>query len=203
LRLKHVPLSFPLASPLGWFPLKGGPLLTKLTLGLKIKLWNCLGFSPFEMSCLWFHSPSWCAFLWRNLFFFLNSNFSPHPTYDKPFTFVMTLKNEIGQFSSNLRLTQVKSPITKWHTGLIHAYVKSQARIQCTPSHIGASYHLLYSQCHKVYTLRWSWNSLEWISTQCVLYKIPMCSHRSSLLFASLSSTMWKHSLLSRIKQVK
>jgi len=185
-------LGFPLASPLGWFPFKEAPFLTKLTLGLKIKLWNCLGFSPFEMFCLRLHS------LYEGICF-LNPNFSPHSTSEKPSIFVMTSKNEAGQFSSNLRLAQVKSPITKWHTSLIHAYVESQAKIQCAPSHIGAR----YSQGHKVCTLRCSWNSLEWIPTQCVPWKIPICSHGYSFLLASPSSTMWKHSPLSRIEQVK
>ncbi len=70
------------------------------------------------------------------------------------------------------------------------------------PSHIGASCHLLYSQGHRVYILRCNHNSLEWIPIQCVPRRIPMRSHGSSLPLPSLSSTMWKHSLSNRIRQV-
>jgi hypothetical protein len=54
--------------------------------------------------------------LWRNLLSFLNTNFSPGPTFEKPSTFVMASDNEEGQFSSSFHLAQVGNPITNWHT---------------------------------------------------------------------------------------
>ncbi len=110
------PLGFPSASPLGWLPLKGTPFLMKLPLGLNLELWKCLSFSTFGVSCLRLHYPSWCAFLWWNLFSFLNPDFSPRPTFGKPSTFMMASNSEANQFSSSLRFTQVRNPITKWHT---------------------------------------------------------------------------------------
>jgi hypothetical protein len=73
---------------------------------------------------------------------------------------------------------------------LIHAYVGSQAWVWNTPSHIGANCHSSHSQGHEVCTLKCSQISLEWILTQCVPWRIPICNHGFSLLFASLSSTM-------------
>jgi hypothetical protein len=115
---------------------------------------------------------------------------------------MMFSDNEASQFTSSLRLAQVKAPSLNGTHNLTHAYARSQAWVWNTPLHIGASYHLLHSQGHEICILRCSQNSLEWIPTRCVPWKIPMCSHGSSLPLASLSFTMWKHNLLSRIGQV-
>jgi hypothetical protein len=70
------------------------------------------------------------------------------------------------------------------------------------PSHIGATYHLLYSQGHKICILKCSWNYLEWVPTQYVPWIILMCNHGFSLPLVSPSFTMRKHSPLNRIEQI-
>jgi len=97
---------------------------------------------------------------------------------------------------------KLEAPSQNGTPGLIHAYAGFQAWVWNMPSHIGTSCHLLHSQGHGVCILKCSQNFLELISTQWVLWRIPMCSHGSSLPLTSLSSTMWKHNLLSRIGQV-
>ncbi len=95
-----------------------------------------------------------------------------------------------------------KAPSQNGTLSLTHAYVKFQTWVWNTSSHIGASCHLLHSQGHEVCILKCSWSSLEWIPTQCILKKIPMCSHGYSLPLTSFSPTMWKHSSLNKTRQV-
>jgi hypothetical protein len=73
-----------------------------------------------------------------------------------------------------LRLAQVEAPSQNGTHDLTHACARSQTWVRNTPSHIGASCHLLHSQGHKVCILRCNQNSLEWIPTRCVPWKIPM-----------------------------
>jgi hypothetical protein len=93
----------------------------------------------------------------------------------------------------------LEAPSQNGTHGLTHAYVEFQAWTQNKPSHIGASCHCLRSQGHRICILECSQNSLEWILTQFVPWRIPMCSHGFSLPLTSSSSTMWRHSPSNRI----
>jgi hypothetical protein len=102
--------------------------LTKFPLGLKLKPSKCLGFHPFQVSCLKFHSLSWrgvpsCEGIYPSFF---NLDFSPYPTFEKPSIFMMASNNEGGQFSSSLRLAQVEAPSQNGTHDLTHACARSQ-----------------------------------------------------------------------------
>jgi len=95
-----------------------------------------------------------------------------------------------------------KAPSQNGTHGLTHAYAGFPTWVQNTPSHIGASFIYCIQKVMEFTSLRCSKKNLELILTQCVPWKIPMCSHGFSLPFASLSSTMWKCSPLNKTRQV-
>ncbi len=82
-----------------------------------------------------------------------------------------------------------------------HAYAGSQAWVRNKPSHIASNSHLWHSQGHKGCTSRCNRSSLGQIRSQRNPWRTPKCSHGSSPPLISLSSTMWRHSLSSRIRQ--
>jgi hypothetical protein len=86
----------------------------------------------------------------------LNSDFSPCPTSEKPFTFWWPWTMKRTNSPQACTSPTLGAPSQNGTPSLIHAYIGSPTWVRCMPSHISTSYHLLHSQGCEVCIVRCS-----------------------------------------------